>query len=284
MIEFEQDQGTLLTAINTESQGRSSGIGKEMIAQQQAETLDWRDALIHLGPWRATFAITGFSILVSAAISVGISFGIGLRGIALLHALELGVVVPAVVAPLACHSLVRLLGELKDAHALLKELAIHDGLTHAFNRQHFMGLLGVEMKRAAREGVELSLVLLDADNFKSINDRYGHSVGDRVLQEITRVCKGILRPYDVFARYGGEEFIAMMPNVTESEACAVAERIRVAVESLNVQTASGGTVAVTVSLGVSSLMNTDVNVSSLLDRADAAMYEAKRAGRNRWAC
>jgi diguanylate cyclase (GGDEF)-like protein len=121
--------------------------------------------------------------------------------------------------------------------------------------------------------------MLDADYFKRINDTAGHQAGDEVLKRIAGEAMGMVRTSDTVARLGGEEFILMLPSTTASEAIAVAERLRVAVERARIDTAVGQLKA-TVSLGVASLSEANPTLQSLLAAADRALYDAKRAGRN----
>ncbi|MBU6494742.1 MAG: GGDEF domain-containing protein, partial [Burkholderiales bacterium] len=125
----------------------------------------------------------------------------------------------------------------------------------------------------------LSLVMLDADHFKRINDTAGHTAGDEVLQQIVREAKRTLRAADLIGRLGGEEFALLLPATTRQEAAAIAERLRVAIEQLPIET-GGQVLHATVSLGVAALGETQAELDDLLAAADRALYEAKRAGRN----
>ena len=126
--------------------------------------------------------------------------------------------------------------------------------------------------------------MIDADHFKAINDTFGHATGDLVLREIAAACLTALRPYDVLARYGVEEFAVLLPDVSMPAACEIAERIRQATCAIRVTTSKNETVAVTVSVGISSLYPAEGISKKLLDEADQALYEAKRSGRNCWVC
>ncbi|MBB1629456.1 sensor domain-containing diguanylate cyclase [Cupriavidus sp. UME77] len=161
----------------------------------------------------------------------------------------------------------------------LTRLLTTDHLTGASNRAHFFEAAEVEIARARRHSRSLSVVMLDADQFKGINDTAGHQAGDEVLKRIAAEAKGILRSSDIVARLGGEEFILLLPSTTSNEAAAVAERVRVAVESASIDTRAGPLQA-TVSLGVASLGHAITTLESLLAVADRALYEAKGAGRN----
>ena len=130
--------------------------------------------------------------------------------------------------------------------------------------------------RATRASVPFSLVLVDADHFKRINDTYGHSFGDVVLKELVNSCQGSLRTEDLVARYGGEEFVILLPGVTQQRALIVAERIRAAVEK-SILVVDGREIRYTISLGVAQFAD---SVEETLRQADRALYLAKAGGRN----
>jgi diguanylate cyclase (GGDEF)-like protein/PAS domain S-box-containing protein len=162
----------------------------------------------------------------------------------------------------------------------LRELATRDPLTLAYNRRHFMELCATEIERARRHGHPLSICMIDADNFKAVNDEYGHAVGDQLLQELCRLCRDNLRSSDVLSRIGGEEFVVLFPNTARAGAEGVSQRIvaRIAEHELSIH--DGRRLRFTISAGVCELEAGD-DLHSLLRRADDAMYAAKRAGRNR---
>lgn len=161
----------------------------------------------------------------------------------------------------------------------LARLLTTDHLTGVTNRAHFFEIGESEVARSKRNGRTLSLVMLDADHFKQINDNAGHQAGDEVLKRITDEARALLRRSDIVARLGGEEFILLLPSTTAQEAMAVAERLRVAVEQAAIETAVGQLNA-TISLGVASLEDENQTLQDLLAAADHALYDAKQAGRN----
>jgi diguanylate cyclase (GGDEF)-like protein len=162
----------------------------------------------------------------------------------------------------------------------IQRLAITDSLTDVYNRRHLFVLGQREFNRARRFKRPLSVIFIDIDHFKEVNDRYGHRAGDQVLTLITRTIQGHIRDIDVMGRYGGEEFLLFIPEVEQEAARHIAERIRVSVEQA--LSKSGFTrPTVTISLGVVSLTEDIPTLSALVARADAAMYDAKRSGRNR---
>ncbi|MFI4940151.1 MAG: diguanylate cyclase [Burkholderiales bacterium] len=156
-----------------------------------------------------------------------------------------------------------------------------DMLTGLNNRRHFFELAEQALARAKRHGDPLSLLMLDLDNFKSVNDSYGHHIGDATLQKLSEVCLRTLRGIDIIGRIGGEEFAVLLPRTTRELALEVAERLRLAVESILVTLEGDAPFHFTISIGVSSFSNaTDATIDILLKCADAALYKAKNAGRN----
>ncbi len=163
----------------------------------------------------------------------------------------------------------------------MKQLAITDGLTRTFNHRFFHELLEREWLRAERYNSVFSLMMLDIDDFKQINDTYGHLCGDELLKELAKVLKGKLRATDSVARYGGEEFAIILPETNGDEAFIAGERLRKAVEEhIFIGDESG--LRITVSIGISSYPAPGLKErSDLIRRADNALYAAKKAGKNR---
>lgn len=162
----------------------------------------------------------------------------------------------------------------------LRVLATTDSLTGASNRRHFLELAEQEYRRVRRYPGPLSALMLDADHFKSINDRHGHDVGDQVLRALAGAVTAELRSTEIFGRMGGEEFAVALPATPAQGAAVVGERIRRAVEALEVSVGDA-TLRFTVSLGLAELGPHDGSFADLLKRADSALYRAKTAGRNR---
>ena len=169
--------------------------------------------------------------------------------------------------------------ERKRVEEEFRKLATTDPLTGTYNRRHVLALSEREFARARRYQTTLSVLMLDADHFKEINDTWGHDVGDDVLRSLTVLCEAHLRTSDVFGRLGGEEFILTLPETDKTAAAAVAERLRHGVES-NTIPVNGEEIAFTVSIGVSELCEDDASFADILKRADQAVYTAKRNGRN----
>jgi len=171
--------------------------------------------------------------------------------------------------------------ELEDMNKKLEELSVTDGLTGLFNHRHFWNLLNTELTRVDLYQGDLALVLVDLDDFKRVNDQFGHAVGDLLLQSIARLLSESVRDTDIVARYGGEEFTILMPdtNLAARGAADVAEKIRRAVEALRFKVPETDiTLRVTVSIGVSIYRG---NRRDFFNDADRALYRSKADGKNR---
>ncbi|HEV2110174.1 MAG TPA: two-component regulator propeller domain-containing protein [Gammaproteobacteria bacterium] len=162
----------------------------------------------------------------------------------------------------------------------LENLATTDGLTRLYNRRTFLQRAESEFERTRRYQRPLSVLMMDVDHFKEVNDSHGHEVGDRVLRVLADECRRTLRQQDVLGRYGGEEFVAFLPETTAAVALEVAERLRKSVESLRVPV-DRNSVRITLSIGVATVGEKDRDISALIISADQALYEAKQQGRNR---
>ncbi|MCK5341204.1 MAG: GGDEF domain-containing protein [Desulfobulbaceae bacterium] len=161
-----------------------------------------------------------------------------------------------------------------------KRYATIDGLTGLYNRRWLDEILERQIERSKRDKIPLTLIMLDVDFFKKFNDTYGHQAGDIVLLELGKGLKNFFRPTDLVARYGGEEFTAILPNTSEKDAQAAAERVRKAVSQMKIEAMDGTKLPqITISLGIARMKDSDTMVS-LLDTADKALYRAKKAGRN----
>jgi diguanylate cyclase (GGDEF)-like protein len=162
----------------------------------------------------------------------------------------------------------------------LERLASMDALTGTYNRRTLEDLGRRTLARARRQGRAASVLLIDADHFKRINDEYGHEAGDAVLIDLVQRIRNALRTEDLVGRLGGEEFAVLMPDTGEADAKLVAERLRSAVPATEMPIGARA-LRVTVSVGVATLSPDDENLADLLRRADQAMYAAKRRGRDR---
>ncbi len=165
----------------------------------------------------------------------------------------------------------------------LETLAARDALTGLANRRTFDDTLLAEVRRACRAGSPLSVLMLDVDCFKSLNDTHGHQHGDECLKAVAQaVLSALRRAGDIAARYGGEEFSVILPDTDQSGAAIIAERIRQAVEDLGLRPGDSAVApVVTISVGAATATSDNLDMAELLQSADAALYRSKREGRNR---
>ena len=161
----------------------------------------------------------------------------------------------------------------------LESLASADFLTRLYNRRYFEKLATAELARCQRYMRPLSMLMIDIDHFKSVNDRLGHAAGDRVLQNVAALCRAEKRESDVVARVGGEEFAIMLPETNQLAAEQFAERLRHQVRE-NTLTVDGQMVSITISIGVAGASMRTAGVQTLMRQADQALYQAKRSGRD----
>jgi len=171
--------------------------------------------------------------------------------------------------------------QLAEHQEKLVKLATHDGLTGLYNHAEFMKRLDIEIERTRRYRRPLSILMLDIDCFKAVNDQFGHVVGDKVLGHIAGLLKEQVRPADFCARYGGEEFTVILPETDASSAASMAERIRESVEAKSVHDNADNLISVTISIGVAEYVSGETPLRGFVDAADRALYEAKDQGRNR---
>ena len=178
--------------------------------------------------------------------------------------------------------LVNDISKLKALEAKLKHEVDHDFLTGLRSRASFMSQGLIELHRAVRFNQPLSLLMLDIDFFKLVNDSYGHQTGDMVLKSIAELIKSIVRDFDICARIGGEEFVILLPETNKDKALEVAERIRVLIENTKISAFSPmPQLQITISIGLSTLSSKEDSIDTLISNADQALYKAKNTGRNR---
>lgn len=169
--------------------------------------------------------------------------------------------------------------QLEEVLHKVESMAVTDVLTGLFNRRRFHDDITKEFERSKRYATPFSLILLDIDHFKNINDNYGHQAGDRTLKEVTEIILKNVREIDTAARYGGEEFMVILPNTEKKEAVEVAERMRIGIENNKFSNIEG--TIITVSIGVSGMPDKDIdNEDKVISCADLALYRAKQKGRN----
>ncbi|MDQ2952789.1 MAG: diguanylate cyclase [Chloroflexota bacterium] len=168
-----------------------------------------------------------------------------------------------------------------EAHAEIRRLSVTDELTGAYNVRHVMQRLREEMEFAKRHDDSVSLLVLDGDAMKTVNDQFGHAEGNRVLVELTAAMRAVLRSSDVLGRFGGDEFIVVLPRTTLTEALATAERLRMAIATREHRNSWGEPIHATVSIGVATFPAHANSADELFRVADCALYNAKQSGRNR---
>lgn len=174
--------------------------------------------------------------------------------------------------------------DLVAKNRFLSEISARDSLTGLYNRWYVMEKIDSEMNRALRHGSPMSVLMIDLDHFKEINDSFGHPAGDEVLKSVGQVLRESCRVYDVPGRYGGEEFCIVLPETRVNNTTTVAERIRRRLETTHLPV-GGASVTVTASIGIagtdSATSDGILSASALVERADRALYSAKHHGRNR---
>jgi diguanylate cyclase (GGDEF)-like protein len=162
-----------------------------------------------------------------------------------------------------------------------KEMSLTDSLTNIANRRHFDLILENELKRGRGYSRSVSLAMIDLDHFKEFNDRYGHPAGDQLLIYVARKLKDTVRDTDLVARYGGEEFVIIFPETGSGPAFKVCERVRMAVENAHITLKKYGRVGITISIGLATYPQSAQSAQELIQKADLALYRAKKLGRNR---
>lgn len=169
--------------------------------------------------------------------------------------------------------------KIKRSDQKLIEMASYDFMTGLLNRREMFSRLNIEYSHVKRRGVPLSIIVLDVDHFKNINDTYGHTIGDVVLRAIAHILREGVREYDIICRYGGEEFIVITPETAIQQAHELAERLvkQVSISPIKVEAASS--ITITISAGVTQLLEGD-SIEMLISRADRALYHSKEKGRN----
>jgi diguanylate cyclase (GGDEF)-like protein len=188
---------------------------------------------------------------------------------------------PLVVAASCAALFILVVARLGAMVAEQRRTAITDALTGLHTRRYFEEALGAECARAVRSGEPLSMVLLDVDHFKKVNDTHGHHAGDLVLGEVAARMRAAVRAGDVVARYGGEEFAVLLPRTSPADAYSIAERLREAIAAAGMTVTSDLTIPVTVSLGVAAVPVHAVSAGDLVLTADRLLYDSKETGRNR---
>jgi len=193
------------------------------------------------------------------------------------RAAEIGMLLDAILLAMALAYRIRII---EHDRSQAEQMARRDALTGLLNRRAFYELAEPAWNNAQRHQRNICALLLDVDHFKRINDRFGHSEGDKVLGDVARTMQQELRSFDILARWGGEEFIILLPETSFDEARAVAERIRCNIESM-IQRQSDPSIRISASLGIAANSELAISLEGLIDQADQQLYAAKSQGRNR---
>jgi len=153
-------------------------------------------------------------------------------------------------------------------------------MTNLYNRRYFNEIIKSLLLIAKRTSQLFSLIIIDIDDFKNVNDTYGHSVGDRVINDLADIFRNTVRNSDISVRFGGEEFVIILPNTHLKEAEIIAKKLKDIVENNTIILKDGSRIKFTISLGVSQIQQDDESVETVLHKADEALYQAKNSGKN----
>jgi len=254
---------------------------RSIVSHELPSQSDWitrvSRTLVQLGYMPALVLVTVVLVPIFAMLAPLLVMGLGKGSPS--AAAQVGALSALILVPLIGAVVLRLLFQLERARARLAVLATQDALTGVHNRRYFFEIAEREWQRCKRYGEETALLLIDADNFKSINDLHGHLCGDKLLVAIARAVRATLRTTDLMARFGGEELVILLPHTDPLGALDVAERIRERVAGGRLDW-HGEKVGITVSVGVASYGGDDRTLDALVHDADLALYAAKKAGRN----
>ena len=221
--------------------------------------------------------------LIAIVLALGITWGGHklLKGQVLREDLVIAVITPLVIVPILSVPILQFLRQLDENEKQLQVLSFTDDLTNIYNRRYFMQYLDQEFKRAQRTGEVFSIAILDLDNFKQINDQWGHLVGDQVLHAMTRKFEGTMRQADICARYGGDEFIFLFPHTNRLQVQIWAERMYEIFAETPVRL-DGIEISPSFSVGVAIFEPGVATLDDLFKRADDSLYQAKHKGGNQY--
>jgi diguanylate cyclase (GGDEF)-like protein len=244
------------------------------------ERLPGRRLLVRLGPVRFALIVGAIAVVCSVVVTALVLWAVT-GSAAPTTGLVIAAVVPMLLAPPQAWYLASLALDAENAWRAAASLATIDPLTGTLNRRRFYELGLAAYSRAVEDHAGIAVVLLDVDNFKQVNDQFGHATGDSLLTAVAAACQAQLREDDRLARYGGEDFVVLLPRTSRDDATRVGERLRSAVDALRVPTEDGtGVLTPTISVGVSLGPAEGTSFDGLVARADHAMYDAKRNGKN----
>lgn len=220
-----------------------------------------------------TLAAVLLSVLITAAANFMMGYGFPTFG------LVVAVLAPTLIAPIFSVMVFSLLAQLDETELRLNILSTIDELTGVYNRRHFLNLAALELEHVQQQGGCFSIALMDMDDLKKINDRFGHLVGDQALREVSRICRETIRETDIFARYGGDEFVFLFPETGDPEARVFLTRICNRVEGLTFES-EGRMIDPRISIGMHTYGPKSTTLDAILERADLALYKAKQRGGN----
>jgi len=241
-----------------------------------------RQIIVNLGQLQSVIVITLFSCLTSVLVTLVIAFVYSQLGIYLniLSHITIASLVPLVLTPPISWFIIGLLLKVNQLEVEMRRAATFDALTGLLNRHAFMEQANYVFRLAERERFEISVLVVDLDHFKSINDNFGHANGDKVLETFGKVVSQIVRRSDLACRLGGEEFAFLLPNTSAEQAWDFSKRLHEVIKKTVVEH-NGFAIQFTLSIGIAAFPKDSVeNVEKSLNIADKAMYHAKRNGRN----
>ena len=251
---------------------------KRFVKIFQEKRLPIRVMLRRYGVLKVAIGITIIVVIISALITMGIM--LLTDGFISATGLIISIIIPALIVPLFNYRTFKVLLQLDLAEEELKITSTIDELTRAYNRRHFFEVASQELARAQRYGGTFSIAILDFDNFKNINDNYGHQVGDQVLVELSRICGINIRLPDIFARYGGDEFVFLFPEAGKEKARECLKRILVSISKSPIQN-ENLQAKIRVSIGLAEFSRETPLIDHILKEADLALYRAKHEGGNK---
>lgn len=238
-----------------------------------------RNVIRRFGYVKSILIITTISIILSVAITFLIynSFGMDVPQVTLI----ISIIAPLLIAPFISSYLVKVVIELYIIETKLRELSTHDGLTGLLTRKNFLELADSYYSLAKRNDHDFSVILMDLDHFKDINDTYGHLAGDEALRKIGNVLNESMRGSDIIGRFGGEEFISLLPETNRENTLQFCEILHEKIKNADIKY-DGAEIPLTISIGFTTYDSTHNNsiLNELVKQADGALYEAKHQGRN----
>lgn len=228
---------------------------------------------------RRAAALTAACVVASLVITEAVTYLVTGKSSPAL-ALLLSVLAPAIIVPISAYAHISMAIRLREANNRLRVLSETDHLTQVCNRRRFLEIAEQQLSLARRHGYPTSVLLIDFDHFKQINDRRGHAAGDRVLVDSTAIVSDLLRESDTLARFGGEEFVVLLPHTGSAGASMVADRIAAALRTHTFRH-EGADIEVTVSIGGVACESSGASLESMTSAADSLLYDCKQAGRDR---